>query len=177
MREALLVVAMFAIGCTKPTEKNAPAPAASAAPAGPVADTDAFRAELKASGPFKKGEAATFVIRVEAKAPFHVNDEYPAKFTPWAPPAGSPPTSIKPSDVAGVKYAEPKLERNKHADAFATEPCNGSNKDACVLNITVRFTADAPGTVHLGGVVDVGVCNKDQCLIEKKPLDITVNVT
>lgn len=160
----LLAALIVASGCSKPSEP-APAPARSvaAASAGPIADTDAFRAELKAPGPFRKGEAATFTVRVQAKAPYHVNGEYPAKF--------------RAGESATVKYAQAKLERNKNADAFGTEPCAGDGKDACVLNITVGFTPDTAGTVHLGGTVDIGVCNKDQCLIEKKPLDITVTVS
>lgn len=163
-----LLAALGALGsaCSKPaplTDAPTPPASASASAAGPIADTAAFRAELKAPGPFKKGEVATFIIRVEAKAPYHVNEEYPAKF--------------KVTDAAGVIYFEPKLERNKHVDAFGTEPCAGSTKEACVLNITVRFTPQASGTVRVGGTVDIGVCNKDQCLIEKKPLDVSVTVS
>lgn len=159
---ALVVTHLSVAGCSKPSSVPAPGPASSAAPAGPVAESDGFRAELDAKGPFKKGEPGTFVVRVTAKAPFHVNAEYPAKF--------------KAAEAPGLKYAEAKLERTKHAEAFAVEPC-AAGKDACVLNITVRFTPEASGTVHVGGVLDVSVCNKDQCLIDKKSLDVTVTVS
>ena len=164
MRASLAILAALLAGsvlsCSKPSSGPAPAPASST-PAAPTVDTDSFHAELKAPGPFKKGEPATFVVRVQAKAPFHINDEYPAKF--------------KPGDAPGAKYAEARLERQKQADAFATEPCSGGT-DACVLNITVKFTPETSGTVRLGGTVDVSVCNKDQCLIDKKPLEVSVSV-
>ena len=171
MRASLFQLAAIALlACSKATPSPTPEPVASATPGGPIADTPAFRAELRAPGPFKKGEPASFVIRVEAKAPYHVNDEYPAKFKVSDPGADA-------GAGVSVKYAEPKLERNKHADAFTTEPCAASSKDACVLNITVRFTPEASGAVHVGGTVDIGVCNKDQCLIEKTPLDVSVTVS
>ncbi len=163
MRALALLALSVLVGCSKPSSAPSPAPSpSSSAAAGPVAETDAFRIELKAPGPFKKGEPASVVVRVEAKAPFHVNDEYPAKF--------------KATEVAGVKFVEPKLDRTKHADAFATEPC-AAGKDACVLTITVKLTPEAAGSVRVGGIVDVSVCNKDQCLIEKKPLEVTVTAS
>lgn len=162
MRVLSLALVVLA-GCSKPSAGPSPAPASSSsAPAGPVAETDAFRIELKAAGPFKKGEPASVVVRVEAKPPFHVNDEYPAKF--------------KAAEAAGLKFAEPKLERPKHADAFATEPCAAGN-DACVLNITVKLTPEAAGPLKVGGIADVSVCNKDQCLIEKKPVELAVTAS
>ena len=158
----LAAVALAAVACDRTQSSPAPAPPATAS-AGPVADTPAFRAELKAVGAYKKGEPATYEVVVQTKSPYHVNDEYPAKF--------------KAADANGIKHAEAKLERNKHADAFATEPCGGESKDACTLKITVKFTPDQSGTVRVGGLLDVGVCNKDQCLVEKKQLDLTVPVT
>jgi len=166
---AILVpfVVVLSAACDRSSSSTGPAPASSgssaAAAAGPVAETDAFRAELKSVGTYKKGEAATYEVVIKAKGPYHVNDEYPAKF--------------KTADGNGVKHVEAKLERNKHVDAFATEPCAQNDKDACTLKITVRFTPEQAGTVRLGGTVDVGVCNKDQCLVEKKQLDLAVPVT
>lgn len=166
MRPVLIVLPIVALAaaCDRTPSGPAPAPAPSAAAAaGPVTETDSFRAELKAIGAYKKGEPATYEVVVQAKGPWHVNDEYPAKF--------------KTADGNGVKHAEPKLERNKHVDAFATEACAQNSKDACTLKITVKFTPEQAGTIRLGGTVDVGICNKDQCLVEKKQLDLAVPAT
>jgi len=162
MRSAILVAATLLIAaCDRSASAPPPAPTPSAS-AGPVAETDALRAEVKAVGTYKKGEPATYEVIVRAKAPYHVNDEYPAKF--------------KAADGNGVKHVEPKLERSKHADAFAVENC-AEGKDACTLKITVKFTPEQAGTVRVGGTVDVGVCNKDTCIVEKKQLDLAVPVT
>jgi len=164
MRLRSVVIVLAVSACDRgASNTSAPAPAASSAAAGPVAETDALRAELKAIGSYKKGEPSTYEVVVRAKKPFHVNDEYPAKF--------------KASDANGVKHVEPKLERAKHADAFAVETCEGGGKDACTLKITVKFTPEQAGTVRLGGTIDVGVCNKDTCIVEKKQLDLAVPVT
>jgi hypothetical protein len=162
----LFAIAFSGAGCDRTQSSSSPAgssPASTpAGPAGPVAETPALHAELKAVGAYKKGEPATYEILVRAKTPYHVNDEYPAKY--------------KAADGNGVKHVEPKLERNKHADAFATEPCS-AGKDACTLKITVKFTPEQTGTVTLGGSIDVGVCDKDTCIVEKKQLGLAVPVT
>jgi hypothetical protein len=162
----LFVAAVVAVGCDKTapavTPPASPAASAVASSAGPVAETDGFKAELKPVGSYKKGEPATYEVILRAKAPYHVNGEYPAKF--------------KATETAGVKYVEPKLERMKHPDAFTTEKC-ASGDDACTMTVTVKFTPEEAGTAKLGGLLDISVCDKDTCLIEKKQLEISAPVS
>ena len=120
-----------------------------------------YTVSVEAAGPYKKGESATFKVVVRAKGEFHINEEYPTKFS----------AAVSP----GVAYATPKLARATQPDAFALKPC-ASSKDNCTLEVTVKFTPEQGGTVNVGGELALGVCNKDNCIFDKKTLSIAVPV-
>ena len=111
-----------------------------------------------ASKPKKIGAAG----KVRTKGEFHINEEYPTKFAA--------------STAPGVTYATPKLARTTQPEVFALKPC-ASGKDNCTLELTVKFTPEQSGTVSVGGELSVGVCNKDNCLFEKKALALSVPVS
>lgn len=158
-------LAVFALGLACDRTPGASAAAGAAPAAGPAAstvETAAYKLEIKPVGTYKKGQPATFEVILKTKGDQHVNEEYPTKF--------------KAAEGAGITYEQPKLEKMKHADAFALEKC-ASGKDMCTLKITVKFTPDQAGAVKVGGELNVGVCNKETCLVEKKTLDLSINVT
>jgi len=140
---------------------SSPAASPSAAPAAAAFDHPSYSVGLEPVGSYKKGEASSFKIVVRTKGEFHINEEYPTKFSATASP--------------GVQYAMPKLARAAQPDAFALKPC-ASGKDNCTLELTVKFTPEQTGTVQIGGELSVGVCNKDNCLFEKKTLSMPVPV-
>ncbi|GAC1351248.1 MAG: hypothetical protein NVS3B20_02300 [Polyangiales bacterium] len=164
---ALAALGAIEAGCDRTPNaqaaESAIAPVIEAA-AAPAADTGSYRVEVKAVGSYKKGAASTFEIVLKTKADYHVNEEYPAKF--------------KPVDAkeAGVSYPKEKLERAKDGDAFVLEKCV-SGKDNCTLRVKVAFTPTQSGTVKIGGLLNVGVCNAATCLIEKQALELSVPVT
>lgn len=166
-RIALFGVLGLALGCQRSASTEgagaASSAAASSAPAAAVSAFDhaSYSLAVEPVGSYKKGEPGAFKIVVRTKGEFHVNEEYPTKFNAATTP--------------GVAYATPKLARTAQPDAFALKPC-ASGKDNCTMEITVKFTPEQSGTVNVGGELSVGVCNKDNCLFEKKALSLAVPV-
>ena len=170
MRAILLTAAIaLGLGCQRSapsTDGAGEATATSQVPSSSAAVSARFEhpnytVVLEPAGPYKKGESASFKIVVRAKGEFHINEEYPTKFSAVVAP--------------GVAYAMPKLARATQPDAFALKPC-ASGKDNCTLELTVRFTPEQAGTVTVGGEIALGVCNKDNCIFDKKVLSVAVPV-
>ncbi|MGZ3416516.1 MAG: hypothetical protein ACXWUG_31165 [Polyangiales bacterium] len=154
-------IAAFGFACDRTPGASA-APNSPAAPASSSVESEKYTLELKPVGKYEKGKAATFEIVLKTRGDFHVNEDYPTKF--------------KAAKADGVKYDLEVLHKMKNAEAFTMEGC-ASGKDKCTLKITVKFTPEASGKVSLGGELQVGVCNKETCLVEKKTLDLSVPVT
>src|SRR5262245_21989524 len=78
-------VTLLGTACNR--SEAAPAPekvAAAAAPvaAGPKVDNPNYTVSLRADGPYQQGQEGTAEVTVEAKGEYHVNNEYPFRFTP-----------------------------------------------------------------------------------------------
>jgi hypothetical protein len=95
------------------------------------------------------GTEATAAIKVVPAAGYHVSQEFPMKLT-LTPPAG-------------VKLAKTELAK-ADADQFTEQ----------VLALSVKATADKPGSYEIKGCFKVGVCDKDSCHPKKQPITITV---
>jgi hypothetical protein len=161
-----LSIAAFGLACDRTPDASAAPSSAAAAPASASVDTDKYSLEIKPVGKYEKGKPGTVQIVLKTKGDFHVNDEYPIKY--------------KTAKTDGVKYDAEVLSKVKQADAFAMDKCpKGAGKDEfnCTLTVTVKFTPEASGNVKLSGELNVGVCNKETCLVEKKTLDLSVPVT
>lgn len=109
-----------------------------------------FELAIAASGGYQAGKVGTAEITLEAKPPFHVNDQYPIKF--------------KVKEGAGVKYAaavvgkdKAKIEKQK-----ATMP--------------VAFTPESAGQQTVSGQFAFSVCTDENCLMEKRDLTLVVDV-
>ncbi len=137
-----------------PASENASAPAAAAADGAPAAGTPrvtdaAFEVSLEAPQPLKAGQAGSVDVVLVAKAPFHVNDQYPIK--------------LKLKETPGVKYANLTITK----DAAKVE-----NMKAVM---PVAFTPEA-GKRTVAGTFSFSVCTEDKCLMEKRDLALDVSV-
>ena len=124
--------------------------AADPAPATPAAsryNEAAFELELQPKGEYAGGKAAEADIVLNAKAPFHVNQQYPYKF--------------KLKEAPGVSY--PNMVVGK--DAVKLEPTRAT--------LPVPFTADA-GKHTVSGQLAFSVCTDDKCVIEKRDLALEI---
>lgn len=128
------------------------------------ASDGSWKAEVKATGPYKAGVAATYDVFLDADPDggYHVNLEYPYKFT------------------AAVENGEPaQIEFKRGDDAFKLENCDSKAKEdakICTrLHLTVKFTPKA-GDGKIGGKLGFGVCNKDKCKMDSAPLALPIKV-
>ena len=151
-----LGAAAFAVasGCNKSEAATSRGTAAENAPlvAAAKSETDTYVAEIKAPGAYKAGSEGTVEVTLTTKGAYHTNAQYPYKF--------------KVADPApdGVKYPKPMLVR---ADGTFDEK-KGSFK--------VPFSAVKAGKVTIGGVFSLSVCSEANCIMDKVPLEISVEV-
>lgn len=119
---------------------------------GTKAETDTYTAEIKAPGSYKAGAEGFVEVVLSTKGAYHTNAQYPYKF--------------KAADPApdGISYPKPVLQR---ADGTFEEK-RGQFK--------VPFTASKPGKYTVGGVFSLSVCSEANCIMDKVPLEISVDV-
>lgn len=131
------------------------APATGAATASPQAGTSRydeakFTLEARPSGSYAAGQEGALEIVLDAKPPFHTNQQYPYKF--------------KAKEGAGVKFAQPVIGK----DAAKLEPQR--------LTMRVPFTPDGAGQRTVSGQFAFSVCTDETCLMEKRDLALVVDV-
>ena len=95
-------------------------------------------------------------VKIEARAGFHVNPDYPVAFKPTAAPGA-------------VRFTR---ERLPLSDGRAT-PCTDKAEDACAMEFDLSYPPEE-GASSLQGVVAFSVCSADKCLIEKVPLTLAL---
>ncbi|MBX3212843.1 MAG: hypothetical protein KF850_12465 [Labilithrix sp.] len=117
---------------------------------------DNFALDLASPGCKVAAECA-MTIKLVASGDYHVNAEYPYKFT--ATPA-------------------PGVELLGKGDAATFTRAAGDfvSHDEKVGTMTVRFKPSAPGPVRIAGTYKFSVCSADQCQIEQEKLELTVPV-
>lgn len=166
LRLALLTIAISACGkssgnheksaTNEPTPPAANPAAPTPASADPCANDDP-RFHVKpeeatltvGSAEGAAGTEATAAIKVVPAAGYHVSQEFPMKLT-LTPPAG-------------VKLAKTELAK-ADADQFSEQ----------MLALSVKATAEKPGSYEIKGCFKVGVCDKESCHPKKQPITITV---
>jgi hypothetical protein len=166
LRLALLTIAISACGkssgnheksaTNEPTPPAANPAAPTPASAEPCANDDP-RVHVKpeeatltvGSAEGAAGTEATAAIKVVPAAGYHVSQEFPMKLT-LTPPAG-------------VKLAKTELAK-ADADQFSEQ----------MLALSVKATAEKPGSYEIKGCFKVGVCDKESCHPKKQPITITV---
>lgn len=150
-----------AAAAAAPTETAPPATAAaaSAAPAAPAAveaagtshyDEARFALVAQPSGSYASGQEGTLEIVLNAKPPFHANQQYPYKF--------------KAKEGAGVKFAQPVVGK----DAAKVEQTR--------VTMRVPFVPDGAGQRTVSGQFAFSVCTEETCLMEKRDLSLVVDV-
>jgi hypothetical protein len=128
----------------------APAPqAASPGGKGPAASADAFSVWLQSTSPLKAGQPAKLELILEAKSPFHCNTDYPHKLK---------------LDAAGANIRYPESEvRGMHVTPLRSV-------------LEVPLVPQQAGITRVSGIAQFSVCNDAQCLIEKEPVSVDVEV-
>lgn len=163
---AAALVAALALGCSR---GNVPqgdggataegqgvvATAAAQGQAGPAVppasdrfDEATFALRILPKGPYRAGQAGVVEVTIDAKDPYHVNDEYPIKLKLEATPKVAFPAPVVGKDAAEIAGKHGKL--------------------------TVRLTPEAAGEHRVAGRLAFSVCNDDRCIVERRDLALTV---
>lgn len=119
--------------------------------AGSKADAANYIAEIVGTGAYKAGTEGTVQVTVVPKGEYHINAQYPYKFKANAP-----------SD--GLTYPKPTLQR---ADGKFEEKRG---------TFIVPFVAAKAGKVSVGGTFNLSVCSAANCIMDKVPLEVVVDV-
>ncbi len=156
--------ALLVAACARAQATDSSHPAAGSTPAsrpapGPHVDGDHFSVDASLVGPCAANAECTVAIKLTVRDDFHVNAEYPHKFTA--------------TDAPGVEYlgkdAAKKQVFSKPAGDFAqTDPKSGV--------LTVRFKAQ-PGPHVIGGTLKIGVCSDQNCMLPQVELAVPVTVS
>lgn len=96
-------------------------------------------------------------IRLQTSGDYHVNKEYPYKFTAVATP-----------NVTFLGKGDASVFSRASGDFAEASPTSGV--------MTVRFKPAGPGEVSLTGTYKLSVCSADQCQIEQQAIALTVTV-
>jgi hypothetical protein len=151
-----VLVGLLAIGqgCSR-TKDAADAPntrvGTGAVQAGAVIDNTNYRAELVLSGGCEHTKPCVLNAIIVAKGDYHINDNYPYRFTAHNPP------------LAGLTYPKPVVGRE------------GGEFDARRAVLKVPFSA-AAGERTVGGTLSLSVCSAANCLMDKPVLELPVRV-
>lgn len=145
-------------------ERSSPGPVAAAVPEGAVSPStpapkavpsgqsevseEAFIARLNLPATIQAGVPLEFLVTLEAKGGYKVNDEYPLKFVVTE-------TAAVKAEKSTVRKEDGKLEKTR-------------------AELPVHVTLSAPGEHQVGGKLSFSVCTDERCLIEKRDLLVTV---
>jgi hypothetical protein len=128
-----------------------------AADPGPRAEGEAYQVSLVPPASVKAGATATARVVVTARAPYHVNRDYP--------------TSFRVDKGATAIFPAEKVPLGEGAERT---PCKEFPGESCALSAPLPFRAAATGETRIAGVVAFSVCTPDRCLIEKVPVAVVV---
>jgi hypothetical protein len=136
-----------------PAEAPKPAPAAPAVPgvAPSSIDEAGFSLRLAEAGPYKVGELARFVVHLEPRGEFHINQEYPIE--------------IGLSSDVDTSFPKPNLAR---ADAAEF----GEKK----ARFDVPFTSKVKGDHKISANVKFAVCTAENCVPDERNLSLALAV-
>jgi len=129
-----------------------PVPVAVPKTAAPSSIEDSgFSLQLAEAGPYKAGELSRFVVKLEPRGVFHINQEYPIEISL----TGDPETVFPKVSLA-------------RADA--------AHFDEKSARFDVPFTAKAPGDHKLLANVKFAVCTPENCVPDERDLALAVAV-
>ena len=147
------VLSLLLAGCGKSeaatNRGEKAAPVAQDGAAAPKVTTENYTVELRASGAYAKGQEGTADLVIETKGDYHINDQYPYKFTP------------KPNDAVAFKGPVGR---------------EGGQFDKTRAVMKIPFTPAQSGSVKVAGKISLSVCSDKNCLMEKQDLELPVTV-
>ncbi len=141
LRPALALTAVVLLGCPSDAQPTRPQ-TAKAEPEGPRFDVD-----VDAPKRATKGKPSEALVKLRARAPWHMNLEYAPK--------------LKVDAVNGV-------------DVAATT--SAARVDEQGAEFALPFTAQSKGPTHIAGHLQFAVCVDEACAPESVPVDFTVDV-
>jgi hypothetical protein len=151
---AVLVAAPVGAGCDRSKEARGdtmdPPTNAAAARASDKFSEAAFELVLRPVGEYRAGQVGRVDAVLGARDPYHVNAEYPLKFTART--------------STGIKYAREVV--GKDAAKFEVKRAT----------VPVEFTPETAGRKVVAGTLRFSVCNDQRCLIEKRELEVGIDV-
>jgi len=133
-----------------PAGASAGTPVAATATGSSRVTESQFELAVGPSGAYQAGKEGTVEIVLEAKPPFHVNDQYPIKF--------------KVKEGPGVKYAAAVVGKDK------------AKVEKQRATMPVAFTPESAGQHTVAGQFAFSVCTDENCLMEKRDLSLVVDV-
>jgi hypothetical protein len=154
----LALTAVLAAACNRDAVANQNAEKSPAIPtplgqqAGTVAKTQfdepAFSLSIASKAPVDKGQSGELLVVLTAKAPYHVNQEYPHR--------------LKVTATRGLTTPHATIQRDP---AKVTSPR---------LELVVPVTLGQDGPFGLDGEMSFSLCTEEKCLMEKRQLTVAV---
>lgn len=135
------------VAAPKPVEVQKPSPA----DAPSSVEESNFSLKLVSAGPYKAGELSRFVVNLEPRGEFHVNQEYPIEI------------SLKSDDA--TSFPKASLARPDAAQF-----------DEKKARFDVPFTATAAGDHKILANVKFAVCTDENCVPDERDLALAVAV-
>ena len=111
-------------------------------------EAKAWRVRATVVGPVLVGKPARLEVTLEARPPYHLNDDYPV--------------NLKTAAASGLRFDKPRIDK---ADGIVVTPCASEAAHACRALVPAAFTLTADARV--GGVLAFSACDANQCIIEK----------
>jgi hypothetical protein len=163
---ALALLAGLACGCRKDARATdavtKPEPAASVARAGACGHSfcsDHFFVDVDPGPPCAPGAPCTAKVTLAAVGAFHINDEYPYKFTAREAPG----LRALGTDAAGTTV-------------FSKAAGDWRKTEEKVGTMNVKWSSDTAGDKTLAGVLKLSVCSAESCLLDQAPVQATIAV-
>lgn len=150
----LLIASLALLTAAGGSPATGGSPAEARAPATAEKDLWAVALQVPRARP---GDPSRATVRIQARAGYHVNTEYP--------------TSFQPDPAAAATLGSKKLMLTER---LASTPCAALPGQACDLTFALPFTPPAAGEGVLAGTLAFSVCTADRCLIEKARLSAPV---
>jgi len=147
------VLGVALAGCSR--SESEPTPAGehpSSVASGAVHETANYRVTIEPVGPYEKGKDGVVNVVLVTKGDYHINDQYPYKFVCQEPAA------------EGIDYTKKVVRR---ADG---------KFDKARAELPITFKAERTGTLKVGGILSLSVCNASNCLMDKRPLVLDVTI-
>jgi len=142
-----------------PSMTIAAAPTPAPPPCAHTACGDSYFVDLVGPSACSSGASCDASVRLVALGDYHINDEYPYKFTGDDDPGISYLGTLGPAKNVFSRPA---------GDWTQTDPKSGA--------LAIHFKTDGAGTPLLSGTLKLSVCSKEKCLLEQRAVSAPIAV-